>query len=143
MKLKILKYLTASNAKMSLKENTSSVGALVKRIQSYNTEEQVLSRLCKNGRTASGFSEQWVKSVFRHRVVLPVLDHSIDVQGQGVTVLNHIGVSPEVQSAMWQRWAVTPEDVKASWVEDWNLLDHSDNEDVVSYAALMVKFLTS
>lgn len=128
---------------MSLEDNTSSVGALVKRIQSYNTEEQVISRLCKNGFTSSGFSEQWVKSVFRNRVILPVLDHSVDVHGQGVNVLNHMGISPEVQSAMWQRWAVTPEDVKASWLEDWKLLDTSDNEDVFSYVGLMVKFLTS
>lgn len=128
---------------MSSEEKTSSVGALVKRIQSYNTVEQAISRLCKNGFTASGFSEQWVRSVFRTRVILPVLDLSINVKEEGVNVLDHMGISPEVQSVMWQRWAATPEDVKASWLEDWKLLDTSDNEDVFSYVGLMVEFLSS
>ena len=128
---------------MSLQDKTTSVGAFVKKIQSYETEEQVLSRYCKNGFTSSGFSEQCVKSVFRNRVTLPVLDLSVDVRGEGVNVLNHMGISPEVQSAMWERWALTPDDVKASWLEDYKLLDTSDNDDVFSYVKLMVDFLTS
>ena len=128
---------------MSLQDKTKTVGAFVKKIQSYNNEEQVLSRYCTNGFTSSGFSEQWVKSVFRNRVTLPVLDLSVDVKNEGVKVLDHMGVSPEVQSAMWERWALTPEDVKAAWLEDYKLLDTSDNEDVFSYVQLMVDFLTS
>jgi hypothetical protein len=128
---------------MSLKDKTSTAGALVKKIQSYNTEEQAVSRYCKNGVTSSGFSEQWVRSVFRNRVILPVLDHSIDVHGEGVKVLDVMGISPDIQSEMWQRWAVTPEDVQASWLEDWKLLDTSDSEDVFSYVGLMVKIFTS
>jgi len=127
---------------MSLKDKTTSVGAFVKKIQSYQTEEQVVSRYCKNGFTSSGFSEQWVKSVFRNRVTLPVLDLSVDVRGEGVNVLNHMGISPEVQTAMWERWALTPDDVKASWLEDYKSLDTSDNNDVFSYVKLMVEFLT-
>lgn len=128
---------------MSLKDKTTSAGAFVKKIQSYDTEDQAVQRYCNNGSTSSGFSEQWVRSVFRNRVVLPVIDMSVDVHGEGVNVLNHMGVSKEVQNVMWERWATTPEDVRASWLEDWKLLDTSDKEDVFSYVSLMVKFLTS
>lgn len=128
---------------MSLKDKTTSAGAFVKKIQSYDTEQQAVQRYCKNGFTSSGFSEQWVRSVFRNRVVLPVLDLSVDVHGEGVKVLDHMGVSKEVQATMWERWSTTPEDVRASWLEDWKLLDFSDEQDVFSYVGLMVQFLTS
>ncbi len=128
---------------MSLKDKTTSAGAFVKKIQSYDTEDQAVQRYCKKGSTSSGFSEQWVRSVFRNRVILPVIDMSVDVHGEGVKVLNYMGISKEVQNVMWERWATTPEDVRASWLEDWKLLDTSDKEDVFSYVSLMVKFLTS
>ena len=121
----------------------SSIGYLVKKIQLYNDEDQAVDRVCTNGFTSSGFSELWVRSVFRNRVKLPVLDLSVDVHGEGVQVLDHMGVSKEVQSSMWERWSTTPDDVKAAWLEDWKSLDTSDFEDVFSYVGLMVKFLTS
>lgn len=127
---------------MSLQDKTTSVGALVKKIQSYETEEQALSRYCKNGFTSSGFSEQWVKSVFRNRAALPVLDLSVDVHAEGVDVLNQMGIAKEVQTAMWERWASTPDDVKASWLEDYKSLDFSDSNDVFSYVQLMVDYFT-
>lgn len=124
-------------------ENNKTVGFMVKRIRSYETEEEAVKKFCKNGVTFAGLSERWVRSVFRSRVVLPVLDLTMDVQGQGVNVLDHMGVSKDVQSAMWQRWGVTPEDIRASWVQDWKSLDKNDPQDVSSYVNLMVTFLTS
>ena len=121
---------------------TFTVGSKVKQIQSYKTEEEAVRKFVTDGVTFSGFSERWVRSVFRNRVTLPVLDLSVDVHGEGVNVLNHMGISEEVQSTMWQKWALTPDDVKAAWISDWQLLDTSDTQDVFSYVELMVKFLT-
>ena len=127
---------------MSLVDKTTSAGALVKKIQSYDTAEQAVSRLCAHGFTSSGFSEKWVRSVFRNRVKLPVLDLSVDVHGDGVNILNVMGISKEVQTPMWQKWIVTPEDIKAAWLEGWKQLDRSDMDDVFSYVRLMVEFLS-
>lgn len=119
-----------------------TVGSKVKQIQSYENEEMAVRKFCTDGVTFSGLSERWVRSVFRNRVSLPVLDLSVDVHGEGVNVLNHMGITEEVQSVMWQRWALVPEDVKAAWISDWQLLDTSDTQDVFSYVELMVEFLT-
>ena len=116
-------------------------GSLVKQIQSRSSEGEVVEEFCTDGVTSSGFSEQWVKAVFHNRPVQPQLDLSVDVHGQGVNVLNYMGISEEVQSQMWARWALLPDDEKASWVEDWKSLDTSDQEDIFSYVTLLVDLL--
>lgn len=127
---------------MSPPKKSFTVGSKVRQIQSYETEEEAVKKFVVDGVTFSGFSERWVRSVYRSRVTLPVLDLSVDVHGEGVNVLNHMGISQEVQSSMWQRWESTPDDVKAAWLQDWKLLDTSDTQDVFSYVELMVKFLS-
>jgi hypothetical protein len=59
--------LTSGTRKPSSKY--PSIGTLVNQIQSGSSEDQVVKKLCKNGLTAFGLSEKWVRSVFEVRVV--------------------------------------------------------------------------
>lgn len=119
-----------------------TVGELVKKIQSTTTSDIAVEEYSVDA-SKWGLSDRWIRAVFSVKAELPVLDLSVDVNGIGKTILTQMNVPEETQTKMWEKWPTLPEDVRASWVEDFKGLDFDDQGDVTTYVQLLVNLLSS
>lgn len=118
-----------------------TVGHIVADIQKCESENDAITRYKKEA-TEKGLSVQWIRSAFRGKRPLPVLDLEYNVHGTGVNVLKAMGVPEATQTLMWENWALLADDIKASWVQDFKKLDPSHMQDVFTYTQLLVDMLT-
>lgn len=118
-----------------------TVGTLVKNIRACTNSENAVQQYSSQAKLF-GLSDKWIRSVFNFRKELPVLDLSVDVHGNGTTILTNMNIDPEVQKKMWVNWPTLPEDVRAAWVEDFKELDFNDTRDVTSYVTLLINLLS-
>ena len=72
-------------------------GEIVHDIHKCDTLQEALDKYTDESQTL-GFSINWIKSVFKNKRSLPVLDTIFDVHGTGVSVLDMMGVHKEVQT---------------------------------------------
>ena len=119
-----------------------TIGHIVADIQKCESEDNAITQH-EQEVTQRGLSVQWIRSVFRGKRPLPTLDLSYNVHGTGVNVLNAMGIAPEVQKTMWEKWAFLDTDIKASWIEGFKKVDSSDTQDLFTYTQLLVDLLTS
>lgn len=119
-----------------------TLGELVKKIQSESTSDKAVEEYSVQAK-ANGLSDSWIRAVFSVKTSLPVLDELFDVHTSGTTILTQMGISAEIQSKMWETWPTLPEDVRASWVQDFKILDFTDPQDVSSYVLLLVNLLST
>jgi len=116
-------------------------GKLVHEIQKSTSSDEAVVNYLTDAEQLN-LSEKWVRAVFSMKKTLPVLDLSVDVHGNGTTILTQMNIDPEIQKNMWERWPTLPEDVRAAWVEDFKELDFNDPRDVTSFVTLLVNLLS-
>lgn len=119
----------------------ASVSDIVHLIQSKATLEDALNDCLAIARTKN-LKRQWVISVFDGKILPPTLDMSVNVHDDGVDVLNLMGIPPETQTLMWEKWATLDIEIQADWVDGWVNVDSSDTQDIISYVTLLVNLLT-
>ena len=119
---------------------TRTIGHIVHDIQKSNSLEEALETYGQEVRSKK-LNGRWVTSVWNKRRTLPVLDLAFDAYGEGVTVFTSMGISAEDQEIIWANWEKLATDVKASWVDGFKKVDKTDENDVVSYAQLLVDLL--
>lgn len=118
-----------------------TVGQVVHKIQASTDSDTAVQNYSVEA-TTFGLSDKWIRSVYYVKKKLPILDLSVDVHGNGTTILTQMNISPEVQTRMWEKWPTLPEDVRAAWVEDFKELDFTDQRDVTSYVTLLIDLLS-
>ena len=119
---------------------TRTIGHIVHDIQKSNSLEEALETYGQEVKSKK-LNGRWVTSVWNKRRTLPVLDLTFDAYGEGVTVFTSMGISPGDQEIIWANWEKLATDVKASWVDGFKKVDKTDENDVVSYAQLLVDLL--
>lgn len=117
-------------------------GEIVHDIQACDSLQDALEKYTIETQSL-GLSVKWITSVFKNKKSLPFLDLNYDVHGKGVDVLNSMGIPQETQSLMWQNWDLLDDDIKASWVSDFKLIDSSQPRDVIEYTKLLIELLTT
>ena len=116
-------------------------GKLVHEIQKSTSSDEAVANYLTEAEQHN-LSERWIRAVFSVKKTLPVIDLSVDVHGNGTTILTQMNIDPEVQKNMWQKWPTLPQDVRAAWVEDFKELDFNDQQDVTSFVILLINLLS-
>jgi len=119
-----------------------NIGQLVRLIQKENTIENAIETFLDEAKIQN-LNELWIRSVYIHKKTIPILDTLFDVHGKGVIILDELGVSPETQTIMWNKWPTLPEDVQASWIESFSEVDEEDIQDVITFISILIVFLTT
>ena len=87
------------------------------------------------------FTTIWIKAIYNSKKELPVLDTSFDVNIAGKDVMTTVGISSEMQTAIWDKWELLDDDIKASWIIDWKNVDAEDPDEILSFLSVISNYI--